>query len=273
MAYVQISRAELEEWLDTLHLHKKWSIKQGTSGIYLLPLSDVAAVKLSSTVGSADDAMGRGQASMQLSLISLVTGQVLNKKAQGQSHFARTTNWRITWKTGIERFREAYHKSQGFYDAIAVIKDREAYKKDILSRIEALPNWQSRDILGDFHARVLQGGVLTPKQLELLDKILASPAPEPHKPPPAPPSAPQAPVVDEAFIERVRALYVHARDRGDNWLMGFAESIGKQLKAGRPLTPRQEEVLNQNLSRAKVAQTLPPRKVLRQVVRRLLVQQ
>lgn len=247
--YVPISRAELEEWLDTLTLHTKWYLEPGRSGIYILPLSDNVAVKLSSTIGSQGEGLAVGQASMQLYLISTITKQVINKKAQGQGHFNRTTNWRITWKSGIERFRDAYMKSQGFYDALATIKDRAAYQKDILQRIEAFPGWANHDVLSDFHATAQRGGILTMKQMGFLDKILSGAS---KTPAPAPSPTPNTPQVDESLLNRVRALYVAAKQRNDNWLMQFAESIGHQIKGGRPLSPRQQEALNRGFTNYRV---------------------
>lgn len=198
--YTMISRDALEDWLNTIPLHHKWHIKPGKAGVYLLPLSDTVAVKLSSTIGTSDDAMGRGQASMQLALISLVTGQVLNKKAQGQSHFARTTNWQKNWRTGFDRMKEAYMKAEGFYDALAAIKDRDQYKKDLLEKIESVPTWRNDRLLSDFHDKLLQNGILTGKQQDLLDRTIerspkGEPAPLKNVPMPSslrdPPPAPK----------------------------------------------------------------------------------
>lgn len=180
--YVKITREELEDWLDSLHLPKHWKRKTGMAGIYLLPLSDSVAIKLSSTIGSKDDAMGRGNASMNLALVSLITGKVLNKKAMGQSHFNRTTNWRKTWAMGIKRMDQAYMKSEGFYEALALIKDRSKYRDDTIDSIESIGNWQDNTMLKDFHRIVLKGGILTIKQLNALEKMVqkgfsSSPAP------------------------------------------------------------------------------------------------
>ena len=234
--YVQISRDEIENWMDSIRLHSKWYLQEGRAGIYLLPLSDVVGVKLSSTIGTKDDAMGRGQASMQLSLISLITKQILNKKAQGQSHFNRTLNWRNTWGQGIDRMKDAYMKSQGFYDAIAVIKDREEYKNDLLKKITGYAGWESHDILSDFHKKVLTGGVLTAKQIDLLDNIVAK-KPEPVS------------NGNEELLNRLRVLYSQARQDQDTWLMNFVESVGKQIKSGRPLSPKQQDIVDKGFMR------------------------
>lgn len=253
--YVQISRDELEKWLDKLPLQGKWKVKKGYAGIYLLPLSDTVGVKLSSTIGSKDDAMGRGRASMQLALVSLVTGHVLNKKAQGQSHFKRTTNWKDTWRKGFDRIKQAYLKAQGFYDAIAVIEDREKYKKDLLKVIETVPGWESHRILADFHVRLEKGGILTAKQVGLLKSEVARSIKE-SPVPSVTPDEPTGSPIDDSLLERVRNLWRVAQRTQNNWLMSFAQSIGEQIKAGRRLTPRQEEVLDQNLRKYRLARQL-----------------
>ncbi len=249
--YVQISRDELEDWLNSLPLKGKWQVKPGYAGVYLLPLGPDVGIKLSSTIGSRDDAMGKGRASMQLALVSLVTGQVLNKKAQGQKHFKRTTNWKATWKKGFERLRQAYLKAQGFYDALAVIKDRDKYKKDLLAIIDAVPAWENHPILADFHARITKGGILTSKQVGLLRAEAAKASKG------GPATAPKG--VDDALVGRLRELWKAAQQSGDNWLMDFAKSIGEQVKTGRPLTPRQEAVMDKNLKRHRLAKLIQSR--------------
>ena len=77
--YVQIDRDELERWLDSLpNLVGRAERVPNRAGVYILPLSEFVGVKLMSTIGSSDDAMGRGMAPMQLALVFLVTGQTLN---------------------------------------------------------------------------------------------------------------------------------------------------------------------------------------------------
>lgn len=245
--YVQISREELEDWLKTTGL--RWRREEHRAGIYLADMSPTVAIKLSSTIGSRDDAMGRGQASMQLALISTVTGFTINKKAQGQTHFKRTTNWKTTWKDGIDRMDAAYKKSKGFYDALAAIKDRDLYKADILAKIESIADWQRNSMLADFHGNIERGGILTEKQL---DALMAAAARKPQTPPPPPPP-PEDPKIDEVLIARVRNLWRVAKQREDKWLLEFAESIGKRLKSGQPLSQRQLEVLEQNLSKNRLA--------------------
>ena len=338
-SYVQINRNDLEEWLDQLHTNtpKKWHLKPGKAGIYLIPLSDTVAVKLSSTIGTSDDAMGRGMASMQLALTSLITGQTLNRKAQGQGHFKRTTNWKTTWAKGFELMKDAYMKAQGFYDAIAAIEDRDKYKADILKKIESTPDWKNESILVDFHGKITQDGILTGKQLALLDKISLEKQNAPQRPGPTPaaPQGPQQvrlphgdtwtlysprvkdtvhftvtghnhviitsvyasgqvksatqdfdgaediwgmlqalhgfdpqgrkdsppwvatdepePPKEDPLIDVLRKMYQEARRDGNDWLMDFTKSVADQLKRGKPLSEKQQAIVDKNRAMYRLA--------------------
>lgn len=225
--YVNITRQEVEDWLDQFRsiLNGPWKLKDGRAGVYLLPLSHNVAIKFSSTVGSADVGMSRARASAQFRLVSRITGQVLNKKAQGQRGFFRTTNWQKNWVKGVQSMRAVYLKSQGFYDALAEIEDRDAYKQDMMDQIEANPNWKSNKILMDFHQIVARGGILTSKQKDLMAKVLKTEAKETTpQPPPDPPGKPRnswsldgGPSGEESISFEVRgnAVYISSIDEGD----------------------------------------------------------
>ena len=312
-------------------------MKPGKAGIYLIPLSDTVAVKLSSTIGTSDDAMGRGMASMQLALTSLITGQTLNRKAQGQGHFKRTTNWKTTWAKGFELMKDAYMKAQGFYDAIAAIEDRDKYKADILKKIESTPDWKNESILVDFHGKITQDGILTGKQLALLDKISLEKQNAPQRPGPTPaaPQGPQQvrlphgdtwtlysprvkdtvhftvtghnhviitsvyasgqvksatqdfdgaediwgmlqalhgfdpqgrkdsppwvatdepePPKEDPLIDVLRKMYQEARRDGNDWLMDFTKSVADQLKRGKPLSEKQQAIVDKNRAMYRLA--------------------
>ncbi len=233
--YVQITREDLEYWLDAFF--PPWKRVAGKTGIYHLYVGTNVAVKLSSTIGSKDEVMGRGLAGMQLALISTVTGQTLNKKAQGQSHFARTTNWSPNWRKGVEKMKEAYLKSKGFYDALALIEDRDKYQQDLLQRIEAIPGWQSQNIFMDFHRKVQEGGILSTAQVEVIVKAEKAPAPKPA-----------ASADDEALLAKMRDLYRAAQKDGNRWLVEFLTSVGQQVKSGRRLSEKQQQVLSKSFN-------------------------
>ena len=236
--YTPITRDELEDWLDRLPMYKKWKRAENKAGIYLLPLSDSVAVKLSSTIGRKDDVMGRGQASMNLALVSLITGYVLNKKAMGQAYFTRTQNWRSNWLKGIKNMKAAYDKAHGFYDALAAIEDRGKYQTDVLEAIEKIPGWEQNRMLADFHKRVDGGGILTVKQMAVLTKAQSQ--------------KPKAPAVDEKLLAQLRLLYSAVKRDSNQWMVDFVTSIGQQLKGGRQLSDKQQQILDKAFKQYRV---------------------
>lgn len=236
-SYVDISRDEFEGWLNSTKFRGKWSQKRGTAGIFVLPLSETVAIELSSSLSGKGETMGHGEASMSMKLVSLITGQTLNKVAQGQNHWKRTINWAKNLEVGLDRMEDAYRKSSAFYDAIAAIKDRTEYKATNMAKIEAVTGWEKNPFLHDLHERLDRDGILTGKQLEALDRATqARPSVQPQPEP--------ARAVDTNLLGQIRALYAIARERGNNWLMDFSKSIGEQIKAGRDLSPRQGEILD-----------------------------
>lgn len=265
--YVQISRDELEDWLNSIGFRGKWARNPRFAGVYLLKLSDNVAIKLSSTIGSTDDAMNVGRASMQLALVSLITGQVINKKAQGQSHFARTKGWKKNWAEGIDTMRAAYNNAADFYDVIAGIEDRQKYQQDMLKLIESIPGWASNNFFIALHQKVTRGGIVMPSDRRQIDRGLATPAarPDPQQEPPVRgdpegPQKSQEQIVNEK-IQALRLLWSAAnrhqpRDEREQqnkqWVMGFAQSIANQLKSGRSLTPAQILTVRRNMGQWKI---------------------
>lgn len=265
--YVQISREELEDWLDDIGFRGKWARDARFAGVYLLFLSDSVAVKLGSTIGSKDDAMGRGQASMQLALVSRVTGKVLNKKAQGQSHFARTKGWMRNWAAGVATMKSTYQTAADFYDVIATIDDRDKYREELLKKIETIPGWATNNFFINLHRKVDRGGVVMPNETREIDRALAVPArPDPQKTPPVSSREPPPPGdknEDEAKMiqadmrdNAVRALWEEVNDfqprdeqgqKNKEWVLQFAQSVGAQIRAGRTLSPAQVNSLRRNL--------------------------
>jgi len=242
--YVQISREEIEGWLQSLPW--KWSRKQGRQGVYFVHFSDLVGVAVSTTVGRDDRAVGRARGSMQLSLVSLVTEHALNRKAKDRKHFQRTKNWKQTWADGIKHWLGVYQQSKSFYDAIAPIENRAKYQSDMLARIEAVPGWDADRMLQSFHEQVGRGGVLTSKQVAIIDRAEKTPAK------PVAPTRP-APGVDEDLLNRLRGLYAQARRRGDQWTMDFAQSIAEQLKRGRVLSPKQQTLMDKKFQQFRLA--------------------
>jgi len=226
--YVQITRQEFEAWLDTIGFRGRWQIKPGRGGVYQMFLSPQVMVEINSTTGSGSAVMSRGRASMSLRLVSRITGRTLNKKAMGQRHFARTTNWRSNWARGVDRMVTAYESARGWYDQIAKISDRERYKVERMGAIEGIPGWDGDDFLRSLHSRLGGGGVLTERQEAALTRRLGQ-------------------SVTTYGLERLRELYRRARASGDQWVVRFVGDAGQRIKAGRSLTQRQREVLDEML--------------------------
>ena len=228
-AFADISREMLENWLNTIpELAEKWHLKSGFQGVYLLPLSRTVAIKLSSTVGSTNQVVGVGKGSMQLALVSRITGQTINKKAQGQSYFARTTNWEKTWKEGIERMRDAYLHAQGFYDALAAITDRAKYKADLLAKIQGIVDWQNDTRLSDWYRRVFSDGILTDSQVGYIEEKANQPKAQGMTP------------ENEKILAVLKELWKKGKILDDTYLMDFAKNVAEQkVKKNLPMTPGQ----------------------------------
>ena len=110
--YVNISRDDLERWLDSNY--GSWSRVGNQAGVYLIELSDRVAVKLSSTQKSSGGSVSKGNASMNLSLVSLVDSTLLNRKARDRKYFQRTKNWKVTWKKGVDHWISIYEEKDEF---------------------------------------------------------------------------------------------------------------------------------------------------------------
>ena len=233
MAYAQLTREDFEKWLGVSGYPKnKWQLKPGRGGVYQLFLSPVVAIEINSTTGSRDNVLDKGKASMSLRLVSRVSGRVLNKKAQGQSYFARTTHWRTNWKKGLDRMKDAYIKAKDFYDTLAAIENYEKYQKDMIQLIKSRPHWERDSFLMSLYNKLQNGGVLSMGQRGALEK--------PQKAPPPP-----APEKEDPRVQALRELYAKARRDKDQWTMDFAKSCGQQLQRGRPLSPKQQDILDQ----------------------------
>lgn len=244
--YVNISKEELEEWLYSLA--KRFTKDSHTAGVYLIHLSDVVGVKLSSTQTKGGISMGYADASMKLSLVSLVTGQTLNKKDADRSHFKRTLNWKKTWADGVEHWENVYTNAKGFYDAIAVIKDKEEYKENLLNKIESHPNWNTNDFIASMHQRLVEGGVLTTNQeqalMNSLNKIKApattrvAPVQQHTHTPPTSFTPEQ-----EKVLARMNELINKAQTRSDSFTVDFTKSLITQAYKGIKWTDKQKQVL------------------------------
>ena len=219
MTFINITRTDLEAWLDSLPhtLGRLWERVHGREGIYLIHLSDRVGIKLSSTQGSTDKAMGRGRASMNLSLVSLVNGHVLNRKARDRKHFKRTTNWRKTWAKGLEYWAKVYNDNPSFYEKIA---DRDAYKHKWLQIIDSISTGGNDPKVISARDKLVGGGVLWDGQ----EKYLLDLSKAPNKV--------NSVLTQPIPTDELRDLYREARRQGDREAMESLEILGKASARG-----------------------------------------
>lgn len=163
--YTKISREEFEDWLRSLPpIVTGWERNPSLAGIYYAGFSPKVGVKISSSIGRSDDVMGRGEASIDLVLVSMLTKNTLNRKASAQSRYHRTQNWRDNLKKGILHWYEVYRSGQDFYDLIAPIGDRNAYKRDRLAILSKIPGLSEDPQLLRIQDTLSRDGVLYPNQ-------------------------------------------------------------------------------------------------------------
>lgn len=178
MSYVDITKSEFEAWLSSLG--HPWKLKPGTRGCYLVGLSDRVALHITSTLGD-ERSKGYAQAAGQMRLVSLVTDHCLNRKAQGQKHFKRTSGWRKTWGAGVSRMVAAYNECPDFYERIALPEDQQdkPEEPEIVGRMrkawkaaKAAGNVWEMEFLEDIAPCVKKGKPLSEKQQLALNRIL-----------------------------------------------------------------------------------------------------
>jgi len=224
--YVQITREELESWLNSVKSNSKikgWSRDQRFKGVYLVHLSEMVSVKLSSTIGTTDDAKGKGKASMNLTLVSRLHPQVvLNKKARDRARFHRTTNWKDTWLEGILHWAKVYDDKADFYDNVARIPDRSKYTKEWIAEIESIPNWANYGMLVKHHETLTKGYVLWPSGEEKILKLKGSSS-----------QSNQNSSVQPLNPDILRDLYRRARAQNEGRAMQELKRLGLDAVAGK----------------------------------------
>lgn len=224
--YVEITRVELEKWLKKNF--GSWSRDTSKAGIYFIHLSDRVAVKLSSTQKATDSAVARGRASMNLSLVSLIDGSLLNRKARDRKYFQRTKNWEQTWKKGVDHWIDVYEAKADFYEKIA---DREGYKSRWLGLIDALPSGGSDAQIIKSRETVMKGSVLWANQEQyILDLAKQSKGRRVN---------PQ--LTQPLPVELLRNMWREANRRSDRDSMESLKTLG--LAASRNETPSLSDVV------------------------------
>lgn len=222
--YVEISREDFEKWLSTLG--KPWSRDERTAGVYYVHLSDRVGVKISSSIGRSDSAMGRASASIDIVLASLVTRMTLNRRGGEQSRYHRTQGWRDSLKRGVLHFAQVYQAARDFYERIAPIADREKYKEERLRVLGRIPDVSDDDVLSHIHKRLVQGGVLDESQ-EAVMRVAGGLSEEQLK-----------------FLQRLERLRQKAPRDQD--VLGMIAALRRTVWTGRTIPPP----LRQSLSNA-----------------------
>lgn len=165
--YAPFTRENFEVWIERIS-RGAWSRKPDTSGIYYVHFSDKVGAAISSTLTGRDKVMGRGEASVQIWLVSLVNGKPINKKAITQSHFKRTLNWEKGFLSGVDTMKEEYESKRRFYEAIA---DHEEYIEQTVARLTSSPFAQNSSFIRGLVDKVQQGMVLTDNHEAVVKKI------------------------------------------------------------------------------------------------------
>jgi len=244
---VEITRDEFEDWLDS-HSRGHWKRDPRYAGVYLISITDKVGIKVSSTIkGSTSTGMGKGEASGNMALVSLFTGQTLNAKDKGQNYFARTLNWRVNWLKGLNNLKAAYQKYPRFYDVKALYLNLDDYKKEILEKITSVPGWQDVEILQSLHTQVANGRILSEKQTDIITKATqAKPVSKNVKEE----ITRKTQVIDfgdgkldrryeffnadpEKLLEALRRAWVMAKARGWQEEMDFLKRVGLDVKKNK----------------------------------------
>lgn len=227
--YVNITRQELEAWMDSNY--GSWGRVAGKAGVYLIHLSDRVAVKLSSTQKDTGGSVSKGNASMNLSLVSRVDGTLLNRKARDRKYFQRTKNWKVTWKKGVDHWISIYEDKDEFYEKIA---DRKGYKSKWIGMIDSLPNGGSdREIIRS-RDTLEGGGVLWANQERyILESVKAN-------------RTQQAPTQSRASldVEKLRDLYRKARSEGNRDDMDTIKDLGLKARDGIAPSAQEQRIYN-----------------------------
>ncbi len=222
--FVDISREEMEDFLgkEARRLNSSIIRKSGTAGVYAIPLSENVGVYVSSSVGSGNRAMDVGKGAIHIQLVELKNWGVLNKKAGGQSHVKRTTNWQKNAAKVIDNFVSEYQKAKNFYEGLTgnVLVDT-----DLLVKIETIPGWKNNTFLTSLHDQVEAGRPLSQKQLEALDRWKA-PRQETLRP------------SKEDLLQRLREIWKRHPSKRD-----LIKSFADQVNQGRTLSPKQMGII------------------------------
>jgi len=168
-SYVSISREEFEEFLDsevTPLVRHKWQRKGSTAGVYFFPLSKHTFLEISSSIGSSDDALGRGDAAIHVRLKSADGRRTLNGRGTDETKMRvnRTTNWRRNLQAMVKQYIATYQKSPRFYDTISSYEGFDNYLNTFKDLVQGVPNWNANKFLRDMMSLLEGKRLLTEAQ-------------------------------------------------------------------------------------------------------------
>lgn len=212
--YVEISRKDLEDWLDSIGFQGKWKRDERTAGIYLISIGPTVAIRLASTIGRGEVGRGVGEGSMHLTMLSSLIPEArfgtLNKKVMEGRRFNRTTNWRKNWIEGIDIIRNEYNSKPQFYERISA-------------------------------ERAAQHGVAVPSPRAMAAAAVTAPvavpsrAPAPRQEVPSP--GPSASYLKDPRRLALMELYTRSKSEADRKTMSLCEKLAGQNKTGIEETP------------------------------------
>lgn len=252
-SYVDISREDFEGWLTattrSLPGLGDWYLRPGSKGLYVLTIdgTDAVGIVIRSTVGSRDQTRGKGQASIDLRLESLVVpGKVVNRKALTTSRTHRTKNWATTLTKRVKELLGAYQNSPRFYDVIAQFPGglRE-YAETMLTKLHAVENWKNNQELVRLEQLLTRKRVLSKDQEDFITQALEQGVDEDFEQDSARPPA-EAPDISE-----VNQQWIAHLERIPGWERSkFLKNLRSWLLTGRSLSRKQRKALESAFTRA-----------------------
>lgn len=252
--YVNITREDFEEWLDSLKpTILGWTRASGTTGVYLAHFSEDASLWISSSIASSDANMGKDQGSMSMRLVSRHNNKItLNKKDVGQGKFYRTMNWRDKLSKAVRQMRDAYLDSKVYYDKLSKIEDRVAYQREWMSRIKNVPGYENNTLLRDLLVKLGDGVVLSDKQEQVILQAKKGQG-----------EARSSVKVDQDMVNRLTSL-IKSNQNSKFW-----QSLLDQVQRGYSMTSKQLELIEEGESKLRRRESPPPSRVVPELVARI----
>ena len=191
--YVDITKKQFEDFLRK-DIKERFSLKQGTKGVYIVHISDNVGLAISSSIGNTQSKR-KGQASIRLSFVSLhkdkfhqtiygyrkIMAIVVKKK-----HIQRSQNWRATLKDAVKKCLSFYDSSEAFLERIALPEQLSTSPvvptstptpsvsnkiQEEIEMVESISGWETNSFLSSLHKRLIGGRPLSEKQLAVLESI------------------------------------------------------------------------------------------------------